>query len=86
MSFSCGCKKKKKKKGEEARKYKEMEEGKKEKRKNLFGLRPHKSGPWALQRIAQDPIDYFLISPSELSGTHLSSPPLFISCRHWQGL
>lgn len=63
-----------------------MEEGEKEKRKHLFGLHPHKSRPWALQRITQDPVDYFLISPSELSGTHLSSPPLFISCRHWQRL
>ena len=51
--------------------------GGKEKRKHLFGLRPHKSGPRALQRIAQDPIDYFLISPSELSGAYLSSPPTF---------
>lgn len=83
MSFHVGIKKKK---GEETRKYKEKAEGKKEKRKHLFGLRPHKSGPRALQQIAQDSIDYFLISPSELSGTHLSSPPLFISCRHWQGL
>lgn len=37
------------------------------KRKHLFGSRPHKNRLRGLQRIAQDPIDYFLISPSELS-------------------
>lgn len=38
------------------RKYKEMEEGGKEKKKHLFGLSLHKSGPWALQQLAQNPI------------------------------
>lgn len=75
MSFSRGYKKKKGRGGKKVQR--EVGGGKKEKRKHLFGLRPHKSEPRALQRIAQDPIDYFLISPSELSGAHLSSPPTF---------